>query len=455
MFVSFLPSLLSAQSTKMARFAPEICEKGLQKKRNDEIEDKYSVLIELVNQSAVDTFYFSLNGKRFSPAEAELCHILFMHSDEYTELSEIASTPPEGFAALPTCPICLDTSGILGTFCDHSFPCRSCTSKWTYMSCTVCQFCQQQDENPVCSVCGSGENLWICLICGFMGCRRYKEGHAVRHWKDTQHRYSLELISQQIWDYVGDGHVHRLDHSRVDGKLVEMNSRCTSIEGTCRSCGCADDSGINEVIYSSKVGAVYTMVNYGYLNLADRKARYIVFDEFSRLLATELEKQRQNYESMLAEAKSKREYDCRSRGEGCDIGNEGHPEEASESRLMDEKILDLEEQIRDLKVYIEAQKTLDMTDSDGIRGEREASESRLMDEKILDLEEQIRDLKVYIEAQKTLDMTDSDGIRGGTVLPVPPTQSSSANRGTEIESKTELGKCTSCFCIVNRFSKSS
>ena len=41
---------------------------------------------------------------------------------------------------------------------------------------------------------------------------------------------------------------------------------------------------------------------------------------------------------------------------------------------------------------------------------------------------QIRDLKVYIEAQKTLiDMADSDSIRGGTLLPVPPMQSSSAN----------------------------
>ena len=41
---------------------------------------------------------------------------------------------------------------------------------------------------------------------------------------------------------------------------------------------------------------------------------------------------------------------------------------------------------------------------------------------------QIRDLTVYIEAQKTLnDMTDSDGIKGGTVLPVPSEQSSRAS----------------------------
>ncbi|KAE8654511.1 topless-related protein 4-like [Hibiscus syriacus] len=329
-----------------------------------------------------------------------------MHSVEYTELAEIASTPPEGFAALPTCPICLerldpDTSGIVSMFCDHSFQC-SCPSKWTYLSCTVCRFCQQQDENPVCSICGSGEYLWICLICGFMGCGRYKEGHAVRHWKDTQHLYSLELISQQIWDYVRDGYVHRLNHSRVDGKLVEMNSRCTSIEGTCRSCGYGDDSGINEVIYSSKVETNY----YSY----------------SALLPIQ-----QNYESMLAEAKSKRESTIAEAVEKA-VTSEMQDIQSNLDKCTEEKNALAElcfnmfryavnrKLIKDQQVWSEKVKEME---------EREASESRLMDEKILDLEEQIRDLKVYIEAQKTLvDVTDSDCIRGGTVLPVPSTQSS-------------------------------
>ncbi|MBA0604281.1 hypothetical protein Godav_016953, partial [Gossypium davidsonii] len=372
---------------------------------NDGMEDRYSVLIELAAQSAADAFYFSLNGKRFSPAEAELCHILFTHSVEYTELGEIASTPPVGFTELPTCPICLerldpDTSGILSTFCDHSFQC-SCTSKWTYLSCTVCRFCQQQEENPVCSICGSGENLWICLICGFMGCGRYKEGHGVRHWKDTQHCYSLELISQQIWDYVGDGYVHRLTHSKVDGKPVEINSRCTSIEGTCHSCGYGDDSGINEAIYSSKVEAV--------------------FDEYSRLLATELEKQRQNYESLLAEAKGKRDSTIAEAVEKA-VTSEMQDIQSKLDKCTEEKnaLAEINRKlIKDQQVWHVKVKEIE---------EREASESRLMDEKILDLEEQVRDLKVYIEAQKTLtDMTGSDSIKGGTVLPVPSTQSSSTN----------------------------
>lgn len=41
---------------------------------------------------------------------------------------------------------------------------------------------------------------------------------------------------------------------------------------------------------------------------------------------------------------------------------------------------------------------------------------------------QIRDLTVYIEAQKTLNnITDSDDIKGGTLLPVPTKESSPGN----------------------------
>ncbi len=55
-----------------------------------------------------------------------------------------------------------------------------------------------------CSVCGQSESLWICLICGHIGCGRYQGGHANNHWLETQHTYALELESQRVWDYAGD-----------------------------------------------------------------------------------------------------------------------------------------------------------------------------------------------------------------------------------------------------------
>lgn len=368
------------------------------------MEDRYSVLIKVADKLAADRLYNSLNGKKFSPSEAEICHILML-SVEYTESAEIASTPPAGFAELPTCPICLerldpDTSGILNTLCDHSFQC-SCTSKWTSLSCMVCRLCHEQDEELSCSICGRQDQVWVCLICGFIGCGRYKEGHGIRHWKDTQHCYSLDLRTQQIWDYVGDKYVQRLNQSKADGKSVDMNSHCMSLEGDCRTCECREDSGISGAIYSSKVEAIV--------------------DEYNRLLATQLEIQRQYYESLLAEAKSKR-----------DSTISEAVEKAMTSGMQDIQTK-LEKCTEEKDAVAEMNRTL-IKNQDTWRKkikeieEREIAELKLKDEKLLDLEEQIRDITVYIEAQKTLgNMADSDGIRGGTALPVPSMPHSSAN----------------------------
>lgn len=76
----------------------------------------------------------------------------------------------------------------------------------------------------VCTSCSSTANLWICLICGNVGCGRYGRAHAYEHYTQTTHLYALELETQRVWDYAGDGYVHRLIQNRADGKLVELPS---------------------------------------------------------------------------------------------------------------------------------------------------------------------------------------------------------------------------------------
>ncbi|XP_058105951.1 BRAP2 RING ZnF UBP domain-containing protein 1 [Magnolia sinica] len=373
--------------------------------RNDGMDDRYSMLIQLDDQKSADNFYCSLSGRRFSSTEAEVCHILFTASVEYTESAEIASTPPTGSTELPTCPVCIerldqDTSGILTTLCDHSFHC-SCISKWTDSSCPVCRFCQQQPEKPTCSVCETSENLWICVICGFVGCGRYKEGHAIRHWKDTQHCYSLDLETQRVWDYVGDTYVHRLNQSKADGKLVELNSHCTSIGDDYGTCEYSEDSGISGALFSSKADAIV--------------------DEYNHLLASQLENQRQYYESLLVEAKGKREKSIAEAVEKA-LDSKLHNIQHKLEKCIEEKtfVSNINENLmKNQDLWRKKIKEIE---------EREKAALRLRDEKIVDLEEQIRDLMVYIEAQKTLDnMTDADDIKGGTLLPIPLHQSPSSN----------------------------
>ncbi len=61
-------------------------------------------------------------------------------------------------------------------------------------------------------------------VCASVGCGRYKQGHAHRHFAETGQLYSLELETQRVWDYAGDGYVHRLIQNKADGKLVELSS---------------------------------------------------------------------------------------------------------------------------------------------------------------------------------------------------------------------------------------
>ncbi|KAJ8560520.1 hypothetical protein K7X08_022380 [Anisodus acutangulus] len=282
--------------------------------------------------------------------QAEVCHIYFIKAVEYAESAYIASTPPDGYTELPTCPVCLerldqDTSGIQSTLCDHSFQC-SCVSKWTYLACQVCRLSQQQDESlPVQSV------------------EQYEKRHAIKHWTDAVHHYSFELETQQIWDYVGDKYVHRLNQSKGDSKLVTVNSRCTTADGECTTCGHDDeDSSLSGALFSSKVDSIV--------------------NEYNDLLASQLETQRQHYESLLAETKSGKE--------------------SSISRAVFSKMNDLQAKIEMYteetksvcRVLLKNQELLQTKYRETEERERLLLKSR--DEKILDLEEQIRDLNIFM-----------------------------------------------------------
>jgi BRCA1-associated protein len=152
--------------------------------------------------------------------------------------------------------------------CNHCFH-NECLQKWGDSSCPVCRYCINRPQTSCCEICTATADLWICLICGHIGCGRYKDAHARTHYEMTHHCYSLEVetgrvrrlgacrdaphmcmlltavhaaacagfapastlalnvvccVPFQVWDYAGDGYVHRLIQSNLDGKLVEVPS---------------------------------------------------------------------------------------------------------------------------------------------------------------------------------------------------------------------------------------
>ncbi|XP_078150564.1 zinc finger (ubiquitin-hydrolase) domain-containing protein [Carex rostrata] len=378
--------------------------------RNDSMEDRYSVLIEFDDQMATDRFYLELNGWRFPSSDVgEVCHVFFLVSAEFTQSLEIETTPPVGSTELPSCPICLerldqDISGIVATTCDHSFQC-SCVSKWVNSSCPVCHLCQNLSAKPTCSICETNENLWICLICGFVGCGRYKEGHAFKHWKNTQHCYSLDLETHRVWDYVGDNYVHRLNQSKGGDKLNKLQSKM-EYGDSYDNCVCSEDSGFIGAILNSKIDAIV--------------------EEYNALLASQLETQRQYYEKLLIEANNQKEHFSNSVESGVSMKLHEIQQKIENVNKENKELANMNNDLtKNQNIWREKLKEIE---------EREKETLKSKDYMIRDLEEQLRDFTVCIEAQKTIGkMTGADEIKGGMLLPVPspPTKDKRSSRTTK------------------------
>jgi len=198
--------------------------------------NKYLLIIKFDEQKDADAFFNEFNQKLFSSMTTESCCVAYVNKVIFLQPKNSLLFPPSGQAEVPTCSICLEkldpsTSGLLTILCNHSFH-SNCLSQWRDENrCPICRYTQTPfGEKSVCISCGLDENLWLCLICGFIGCSRYKGKHAQEHFESTKHTYALELESQKVWDYTKEAFLHRLVSSN-SGKVVEI-ANPNSIEQT-------------------------------------------------------------------------------------------------------------------------------------------------------------------------------------------------------------------------------
>ncbi|CAG0884641.1 unnamed protein product [Cyprideis torosa] len=210
------------------------CFPGIQHVRiiRNEKPNQYMVLLKFKSQRLADEFFKTYNGIPFTSFSPEICHLVYISKLETVKQSEGGCLPLEGHTELPTCPVCLErmdesVDGILTILCNHSFH-GNCLYKWGDSSCPVCRYTSTPEiqEDHECFVCASKEQdeLWICLICGHMGCGRYQGGHAHDHFLQTNHTFAMQVGTHRVWDYVGDNFVHRLAQNKGDGKLVEVTA---------------------------------------------------------------------------------------------------------------------------------------------------------------------------------------------------------------------------------------
>ncbi|KAK4987308.1 hypothetical protein LTR50_004734 [Elasticomyces elasticus] len=239
--------------------------------------NKYMVLMKFRHAKKAKAWQRAWNGRLFAMDQSENCHVVFVKSVEFltpndktrdvssfphntndpftlaahtstSQSSKPLAPPTPSLVELPTCPVCLErmdeTTGLLTILCQHVFHC-ACLEKWRGSGCPVCRYTQSpsftfpfprpsnsqshghEDQEPACSVCATNSNLWICLICGNTGCGRYDEKHAFEHYEQTSHCYAMDITSQHVWDYAGDGYVHRLIQNKSEtstgsGRMVDL-----------------------------------------------------------------------------------------------------------------------------------------------------------------------------------------------------------------------------------------
>lgn len=359
----------------------------------------YMVLLKFRGQKWADEFYQNFNGERFNSIEPEVCHMAYVSQVQMVKEGEGDAVP--GHTELPTCPVCLErmdesVEGILTILCNHTFH-DGCLAKWGDTSCPVCRYCQTPEPVPDnhCFSCGSQENLWICLICGHIGCGRYVEAHAYNHYARTDHTFAMQLGNNSVWDYAGDNYVHRLVQNKTDGKLVELETSRTD---------------------------------------SDEKLDSVQL-EYTYLLTSQLEKQRRYFEDCMEMFQKDNSRQINELKEKTQIAVEERKELEQKLRQvtkdresMRRKSEQLSQQLTKTKAELQEEKEINKC----LRENQVAWQSKLKDvetrllelqetkdKEIKDLQEQIRDLMFYLDAKEKIGSSSAEmqqQLQEGTIV---------------------------------------
>lgn len=341
-------------------------------------DSTYIVLLSFRNQEAAKQFYQNYDGVPFNSLEDHICRLLYV-----TRVETFAEDPSKAEEA-SNCAVCLDqvypeVESIVTILCNHSFHAH-CLSKWVDTSCPVCRYCQTPEcivESKCMDCAYEGESLWMCIICGYISCGRYINGHAYEHFTQTQHTYAMQLTDNQVWDYAGDNYVHRLLANKADGKPVE-------VEG-------AD---------------AYRQ--------AEEKVEGVQL-EYTYLLTQQLESQRKYYERLM------KEHEKQSQKELADL--------KAELKAVSDELVDVKEQNKQLtKDNGSLEKRLKKTQTNLAKAQSSLVEEKQMnislglnqdqfkeklaklereleekERKIAELEDQQRDLMFFVEARDKIE----------------------------------------------------
>ncbi|TIB89587.1 zf-UBP-domain-containing protein [Wallemia mellicola] len=363
----------------------------------DAAPNRYITLIKFKDYRDALEFKEMYDGIPFSSLNEEICRVVRISSVKIQDTKESAS---------------FDNFGD-GWISKHPQQ-QQCTELPT------CPPAKRDEMRTQCASCGKVEDLWICLICGHVGCGRYGPGHAYRHYEQTTHLFSLDLETQRVWDYAGDGYVHRLIQ-KSDGKVVELPSATSHSLGSSKGKESADGN-------TDKGGA----------------NDEIVAMEFSSLLASQLDTQRSYYEEQQLELHARLES-LESVVEAQKHSRESDDDLRKENARLEKKVIKSNEVLHHVRRQAEEEKSFSeglLTRIDKLIEQNE-SQSQIISTLTAengDLKENVRDLMFFVEARDKVPALAGGELSGGTVgiaAPAPAPSTSSQKKKKKKEKEKE------------------
>ncbi|KAI9611731.1 hypothetical protein KEM48_004473 [Puccinia striiformis f. sp. tritici PST-130] len=422
-FLAFIsPIVESIESVRMLR---------------DSVPNRCIGLIKFRSSQAAEHFASEFNGKPFSHLQdREICHTAFIRSVRFKS----SLIPPFTFPALlppdllthsahelPTCPVCLErmdvsVTGLMTKTCSHTFHCH-CLSNWGDSRCPICRYSESKlnksstPDQSECAACGSQANLWICLICGHVGCGRYQGGHAYRHFEESAHLYALELGSQRVWDYVGDNYVHRLIQTKSD-QIVELPALSSAVFDS------GGGPGRNEVAYQSKIEAISE--EFGHLVASQLDSQRAFYEEEMEILRNQLQTTQEEAEEQKSLVKKLQTQ----------LQNIEESNQSLEKLSKKEKSTMLKKTGKTLQISQKLENELkeEQLMSVGMRAQikkleeekhEEKSKTLELSKEIVDIKEQLRDMMFFIEMQSKIQNNEggTSELQGGSIVVGKPASS--------------------------------
>lgn len=272
-----------------------------------------------------------------------------------------------------------------------------------------------------CADCNSTTSLWICLICGNIGCGRYGRAHAHAHYERTTHLYALELETQRVWDYAGDGYVHRLIQNVADGKLVELPSA---------SMRTGDDTGAggpstSDSLTAEKIEAIG--IEYSYLLTSQLDSQRAFYEEQTTALQVEVSGLKSVVAQLRQEAESSRAAAAAEESRRRREEDERLSEVLRDKQRFEKKSERFVEVARNLEKELREERAVSgglLKNLEAVqkRAEEGEAERVALAQKVKDLEDQVRDVMFFLEARTKIEGGEGDmaEVAGGDIsVPTP------------------------------------